>query len=46
MADKDNENSKKKNPPPIGKTIRKKRRKGPAAAVKIPLGNKLHKYLT
>jgi len=37
MGDKDNENKKeKKNPAPLARSVRRKKKKGPAAAVKIP----------
>lgn len=40
MGDKDNENKKeKKNPAPLARSVRRKKKKGPAAAVKIPTGD-------
>lgn len=38
MGDKKDEPTKKKNAPPIAKTVKRKKKKGPSVAVKVPQG--------
>ena len=38
MGDKKDEPTKKKNAPPVAKTVKRKKKKGPSVAVKVPQG--------
>lgn len=44
MGDKENPDKNKKNPAPAAKTLKRRKKKGPAAAVKIPTGKFRKKF--